>query len=276
MGDDPVGERVPEGGFAKGKADLLDEDQQRSGPEGGAVDFAGGPNVVSDEAEKENIADQAGDQDVSRHEGEGPAGDCSDHESSGSDVDIALMSGRILAVPERKIDECGEEEHVAHRDEVEGLGIAAKGVELAGVADEGVGGSHNAKNHHEAAEEEASNAEAAVDVRAAGGDERGLRYEEENPGGEGGAVDVNDWAGQRRAENAGEKIATRESDEDGDEHKQRHDGEEVMVVTAARRAGDWADELLRLNGECGQDASVRTWTGVKCASTWELQALYTE
>src|SRR5258707_13625278 len=41
--DDPVGDGVPEGGFAEGKADLLDEDQGRSGPEGGAVNLAGGP-----------------------------------------------------------------------------------------------------------------------------------------------------------------------------------------------------------------------------------------
>jgi len=35
--DDPVGDGVPKGGFAEGKADLLDEDQGRSGPEGSAV-----------------------------------------------------------------------------------------------------------------------------------------------------------------------------------------------------------------------------------------------
>ncbi len=80
-------------------------------------------------------------------------------------------------------------------------------------------------------------------------------------------MDVNDRAGQRRAKNAGEKIAARESDKDGDEHEKRHEGKEVVVVTAAGRAGDWADGLLRLNGECGQDASVRTWTGEECTST---------
>jgi len=276
VGDDPVGEGVPESSFAEGKADLLDEDQQRSGPEGGAVDFAGGPEVVSDEEEKENIADQTGDQDVPGHESEGPAGDCGDHESSGGDVDIALMGGRILAIAEGKINECGEEEHVAHRNEVEGLGIAAEWVKLAGVADEGVGGSHDAKNHHEAAKEKAGDAEAAMDVCVAGGDEGGLRDEEENPGGEGGAMNVNGDAGQGRAENAGEKIAMREADEDGDEHEEGHDGKEVVVVTAAGRAGDWADGLLRLSDECGQDASVKAWTGEECASTWELQALYTE
>ncbi len=106
-----------------------------------------------------------------------------------------------------------------------------------------------------------------MDVGAAGGDEGGLRYEEEDPGGEGGAVNVDDQAGQCRAENTGEKIAAREADKDGDEHEKRHDRKEVVVVTAARRAGDWADGLLRLNGECGQDASVRTWTGEECTST---------
>ena len=100
------------------------------------MDFAGGPKVVGDKEEQEYIADHAGDQDVSGHEGEGPAGDCGNHEGSGGEVDIALMCGRILAVAEGKIDESGEEEHVAYRNEVEGLGIAAEGVELAGMANE--------------------------------------------------------------------------------------------------------------------------------------------
>ena len=100
------------------------------------MDFAGGPKVVGDKDEKEYIADQAGDQDVSGHKGEGPTGDCGNHEGSGGEVDIALMCGRILAVAECKIDESGEEEHVAHRNEVEGLRIAAKRVELAGMANE--------------------------------------------------------------------------------------------------------------------------------------------
>ena len=115
-----------------------------------------------------------------------------------------------------------------------------------------------------------------MDVGAAGGDERGLRNKEEDPRGEGGAVNMNNQTWQRRAKNAGQEIAARKADKDGDEHEQRHGGEEIVVVTAAGRAGDWADGLLRLSGNCGQDASVRTWTDVKCASTWELQALYTE
>ena len=115
-----------------------------------------------------------------------------------------------------------------------------------------------------------------MDVCAAGGDKGGLRYEEEDPRGEGGAVDVNDQAGQRRAENAGEKIATRESDKDADEHEEGHDGKEVVVVAAARWGLNGADGLLRLSDECGQDASVWTWTGEECASTWKVKALYTE
>jgi len=100
------------------------------------MDFAGGPKVVGDEDEKEYIADQARDQNVSGHEGEGPTGDSGNHEGGGGEVDIALMCGRILAVAEGKIDKSGEEEHVGHRNEVEGLRIAAEGVELAGVANE--------------------------------------------------------------------------------------------------------------------------------------------
>jgi len=65
-----------------------------------------------------------------------------------------------------------------------------------------------------------------------------LRYEEQDPRGEGGAMDVNDRAGQWRAENTGEKIAAREADKDRDEHEKGDGREEVMVVAATRRAGD--------------------------------------
>jgi len=89
-------------------------------------------------------------------------------------------------------------------------------------------------------------------------------------------VNVNGHAGQWRAKNTGEKIAGRKADKDGEEHEQRHAGKEVVVVAAARRTGNGADRLVRLSGDCDQDASVRTWTGEECAPTWELQALYTE
>src|SRR5258708_40103486 len=88
--DDAVGEGVPDGGFAEGKADLLDEDQGRSSPEGGAVNLAGGPEVVGDKEEQENVGEQTGDQDFSRAEGERPTRDGSDHQRRGGDVDIAV------------------------------------------------------------------------------------------------------------------------------------------------------------------------------------------
>src|SRR5258708_39345637 len=97
-----------------------------------------------------------------------------------------------------------------------------------------------------------------MDVCAASGDEGGLRYEEHDARGEGGAMDVNDRAGQWRAENTGEKIAAREADKDRDEHEKGDGGEEVMVVAATRRAGDWADGLLRVSRYWDQDAFVRT------------------
>jgi len=115
-----------------------------------------------------------------------------------------------------------------------------------------------------------------MDVCAAGGDKGGLRDEEEDPRREGGAVDVNDQAWQRRAKNAGQEIAAREADKDRDEHEKRHDRKEVVVVTAAGQAGYGANRLVRLGYECCQDASVRTWTGEECASTWEVHALYPE
>jgi len=132
----------------------------------------------------------------------------------------------------------------------------------ASIPNQCVGGGHDAKNHHEAAEEEASDAETAVNVGAAGGNERGLGYEEKDPGCESGAVDVNDRAGQRGTENPCEKIAARETDEDGDQHEQRATGEEVVVVTAAGQA-DWrAHTCDRLRGNCCQEASEK-WGRVR-------------
>lgn len=49
VGDDPIGEGVPDHGVAKRKADLLNEDQERSTPESGTVDFTRGPIVIGKE-----------------------------------------------------------------------------------------------------------------------------------------------------------------------------------------------------------------------------------
>ena len=43
----PVGEGVPRGSLTDGDSDPLNDDQEKACPDGGAVDFAGGPPIVS-------------------------------------------------------------------------------------------------------------------------------------------------------------------------------------------------------------------------------------
>jgi len=267
LGDDPVGEGVPEGGFAKGEADLLNENQECAGAERGAMNFTRGPVVVGDERKQKDVGEQGVDPNMSSAEGERPAGDGGDHQGGAGEIDIAFVGGGFAAVAESEKDERGEKEHVRQGNYVKGSGIAAEGVKMAGVAQEQISARKDAQNHHQATEEEAGDAETAVDVGASGSDEGGLRYEEKNPRGECGAVNVNDQAGQGRAKHTGEKITWRKADKNSEEHEQRHGGKEIVVVSAARRAGCGADRLVRLSGDCGQDASVRTWTGKGCAST---------
>jgi len=67
------------------------------------------------------------------------------------------------------------------------------------MPDERIGSRQNAEDNHETREEKAGNAQAAVNVHAAGGDQRRLRDEQENPAGKCRPMRVNDsgWAAAR-------------------------------------------------------------------------------
>jgi hypothetical protein len=94
---------------------------------------------------------------------------------------------------EREKDELGKNEHVCHWDDVEGFYIKARGRVGPG---ESFGCRQNAKDDHETGQEETRNAEAAVNVHAACGDQGSLRDEQEDPQGKNGAVNVNDPMGK--------------------------------------------------------------------------------
>ena len=90
------------------------------------------------------------------------------------------------------------------------------------MADERIGGCQNAQGYHETRQKEARDAQAAMDVHAAGGDQGGLRDEQEDPAGECRPVQVNDQAGQRRVEHSGEIVGARKPHENGCQDKQGH------------------------------------------------------
>ena len=168
---------------------------------------------------------------------------------------------------ERQKQKNGEEKHVGQGDEIEGFGVATKGVELARMAKKRIRAGHDAEDDHQAAEEKAGDAEFAMDVGASGGDEGCLRDEEDDPDRKGCAMDVNEQIRQGRAENAGEKIAVGEADEDGEEHEDSGDGEEVVVVAAAGKEGRARTDWCGWCGDCGQIASERigTWSNSRPA-----------
>ena len=81
---------MPGGGLRDGEAELLGYDQGDAGPEGGAMEFAGGEEVVGGEDEHDGIGNQSGDQHVAVDEGEGPAADSGDEQRGGGNQNEAL------------------------------------------------------------------------------------------------------------------------------------------------------------------------------------------
>ena len=94
------------------------------------------------------------------------------------------------------------------------------------MPDKRIGGCQDAQGYHETCQEEAPNAQAAMDVHAAGGDQGGLRDKQEDPAGKCRPVQVNDQAWQRRVEHSGEIVGARKAHENGCQDKQSHSREE--------------------------------------------------
>jgi len=83
----PGGERVPSGGLADGEPDLLDENEEGTGPNCGAMNFVCRPQIVGHKKEQKGIGKESRDERLSVDHGKRPAGDGSDHDPNGGDED---------------------------------------------------------------------------------------------------------------------------------------------------------------------------------------------
>lgn len=151
-------------------------------------------------------------------------------ETDRGNEDEALMLGRIGTSAIGEKDEDGKIQHVAHRNDVESLGIEAW---RRSITAKHVGCGQDAEDRHESGKTKSDKPEAAVNVHAVGGNEGSLNDKKQDPAGKGSAVKMNDGVGKRRPEDAGEKVGGGKADKDGNEDESRHHGEEEMIVTAA-------------------------------------------
>ena len=197
---------------------LLDEDEEGAGPDGGAMKLACGPKIVGHNNEKEDVGRECG-RDRIPVAPDWPTGDGGDHKCDGADKDQAFVGRRIGPVAEGEENEGCEDQHVGQGNNVEEFRIDGR---RSGVAVERIRCGQDAKNDHQTRPEEPCDAETAMDVDAAGGDQGSLRDEQEDPGREGGPVKVNDETGQWSAEDSREIVSAREAGEDGGEDQQGH------------------------------------------------------
>jgi hypothetical protein len=175
--------------LADGEAYLLDEDEEGAGPDGGAMNFACGPQIVGREKEQESIGEESGNERFPVNHGKGPAGDGSDHDSDRGYQDDPLVGGRIEAGAKCEKDKHRKNEHIRDGDDVEGFHIEAGGRVGPGKR---LGSCQDAEDDHETSQEKTGNAETAVDIHAASGNKRGLCYEQKDPRGKDSAMNMND------------------------------------------------------------------------------------
>ncbi len=213
---------MPGVGPGDGKTDLLNKNEEHAGIKSRALDFSGRPEIVSNQAEQEDVGKKRGPEWIAVREGDGPAGECGDQERVGGDEDEALVSSGVRAEAEGAEDKNGENQYIGHGNDIEKLWIEAG---RGGAVRQGIRCGQDAEHNHQAGEKESGDAEATVDVRASSGDETGLGDEQEDPAGECGAVDVNDEAGKWSMENAGQVVAVGKADKHREEHQDCHGGE---------------------------------------------------
>ncbi len=149
---------------------------------------------------------------------EGQAADGGDQDRCCRDENEPLVHGRIRAGAEGKKDERPKNQHVRQRNDVKSLRIQA----CTTATHEQIIGRQNADNNHETCQHDTCNAEAAMDVHAAGGNQRDLRDEQQDPAGKYRPVHVDDPVGQRRVEHSGEVIGARKACENRCQHQQGH------------------------------------------------------
>src|ERR1700682_3285952 len=164
----PTGKGVPRGRFADGYSYLLHEDQESACPERGAINLARGPQVVDHQDEQEEIREKRCPNRISVNQGEGPTRDGGDRQCNRGPEDEALVRRGIGAGAEGKKDERRKNQHIRKGNDVEKSRIPAW---RAGFPNERIGGGHNSEDNHETRQEKARNPKAAMNVRAAGGDQ---------------------------------------------------------------------------------------------------------
>ena len=170
----PGGEGVPDCGAAHGNTKLSHHRHERNGPERGAMYLARGPKIVGHEQQQKNVDEGAVEERSGCDHGEGRAASGCVQERDGGNQDQAFVGGWIEACAVGKEDQRRKHQHVADGNGVEGLGIEARTWRCESTG-ERIARGQNAEDDHETRQAETREAEAAMNIDPAGGDERGLR-----------------------------------------------------------------------------------------------------
>ena len=174
--------------------------------------------------------------DIGIHEVKRPATQAGGKNGDGGEEHESLVRDRVISQAEAIEDEEGEEDQTA---EVGGKNKAGF-VRRKGVTTQRSEEDEGAKDQHECGDDAAEDAELAMPADAAYRDKNRLSEEKEEPEGEEGSVNVDQGAGQRGADEAGQEVGVGEANDIGREEEQ-HDREEKDVFTALVRGakGHW-------------------------------------
>ena len=103
------------------------------------------------------------------NEGQGPTVDGRVHDPDGGNENEPLVSRGITAHAVGEIDQHGKNQHPAHGNSVEGLGIEVW--KRSGVSSECIRSRSDTENDHETRQAEAGDAKLAVNIHSMGADE---------------------------------------------------------------------------------------------------------
>jgi len=142
--------------------------------------------------------------------------------------DEPLVSRRIEAVAKGKISQRGEGEHRRESDRVE-RSYSHSSFARAKVSTQRVGGCQQPEDGHQARQSETQQAQAAMQIDAAAGDQRGLRDQQKNPAGEHCAMDVNEQVGERSLEHSSQIVTVCEPNKHRCDNQHSHAGEKKTV-----------------------------------------------
>ena len=142
------------------------------------------------------------------------------------------MCGGIEAGAEGKENQRRKDQHVADGNGIKRLRIEVR-TRRGESACERVARRQDTHDDHERRQAETHKAQAAMNIHAACRDERDLRDQQKNPARKHRAVNVDDHAGKRRPEHAGEKISACKTHKNGGQNQERHSREKEIIEMAA-------------------------------------------